>query len=99
LYKEKIMNTQDFEAQLKADNFGEIATVDKPIGYAMGEHQHPFEACALITKGDITLVVGGVSTTYGVGDVFRLPAQTPHHENAASNGVTYVVGRKYQAAA
>jgi quercetin dioxygenase-like cupin family protein len=91
------MNTQDFEAQLKADNFGEIVTLEKPIGYAMGEHTHPFEARALITKGDITLTVNGVSTTYGVGDVFRLPAQTPHHENAVLHGVTYLVGRKQEA--
>ena len=93
------MNTQDFEAKLKADHFDEITLVEKPVGYVMGEHQHPFEARALITKGDITLVVAGVSTTYHVGDIFRLPAQTPHHENAAPNGVTYVAGRKHLAAA
>ncbi len=93
------MNTQDFEAQLKADNFDEITLLEKPVGYAMGEHQHPFEARALITQGDITLIVNGVSTTYGVGDIFRLPAQTPHHENAAAHGVTYLVGRKHPVSA
>lgn len=93
------MNTQDFEAQLKADNFDEITLLEKPVGYAMGEHKHPFEARALITKGDITLTVNGVSTTYGVGDIFRLPAQTPHHESAAPHGVTYLVGRKHPATA
>ena len=90
------MNTQDFEAQLKAEKFDEIALVEKPVGYAMDEHQHPFEACALITQGAITLTVSGVSTTYGVGDIFRLPAQTPHLENAAPHGVTYIAGRKHQ---
>ena len=93
------MNIQEFEAQLKADNFDEITLLEKPIGYAMGEHTHPFEARALITQGDITLTVNGVSTTYGVGDIFRLPAQTPHHENAAPNGVTYLVGRKHPVSA
>ena len=93
------MKTQDFEAQLEAEQFDEIALVEKPVCYAMGEHQHPFEACALITKGDITLTVSGVSTTYGVGDIFRLPALTPHHENAATHGVTYIAGRKHQARA
>ena len=63
----------------------------------MGEHTHPFEARALITQGDITLTVNGVSTTYRVGDVFSLPALTPHHEDAAAYGVTYRVGRKQQA--
>ena len=93
------MNTQDFEAQLKADNFDEITLVEKPVGYAMGEHQHPFEARALITKGDITLTVNGVATTYAAGDIFRLPAQTPHLEDAAAHGVTYLAGRKHQSPA
>jgi quercetin dioxygenase-like cupin family protein len=91
------MNIQEFEAQLKADNFDDILTLEKPVGYAMGEHTHPFEARALITQGSITLTVDGVSTTYGVGDVFSLPALTPHHEDAAAHGVAYRVGRKQQA--
>lgn len=92
------MNRQEFEAGLKADSFGEIAAIDKPIGYAMGEHRHAFEARALITAGDITLVVNGVATRYAVGDIFRLPADTPHDETAGPNGVSYVVGRKQVAA-
>ena len=93
------MNTQDFEAQLIDENFGEIVTVEKPVGYAMGVHQHPFEAWALVTKGALTLQVAGVSTTYAAGDIFRLPAGTPHSESAISHGATYLAGRKHQAAA
>lgn len=93
------MTPQDFEAQLKSDNFDEITLVEKPVGYAMGEHQHPFEARALITKGDITLTVNDVVTTYAAGDIFRLAAQTPHHEDASAHGVTYLAGRKHQASA
>lgn len=88
------MNPQAFEARLKADHYGEIVTVEKLPGYVMGEHRHPFDACALITAGDITLVVDGVSTTYAVGDIFRLPAGTPHHEHAGADGVCYRVGRR-----
>jgi quercetin dioxygenase-like cupin family protein len=87
------MNPQAFEAELKAEHYGEIATVDKPVGYAMGEHRHDFDACALITAGEITLLVGGVSRTYAVGDIFRLPAGIPHHESAPA-GVSYLVGRR-----
>ena len=90
------MNIQNFGAQLKTDGFDEIALVEKPVGYAMGEHQHPFEARALITMGNITLTVNGMATTYAAGDVFSLPAQTPHFENAAAYGVTYLAGRKHQ---
>ena len=93
------MNTQDFEAQLKAENFDAGVTISKPAGYSMDDHAHPFEAWALIVEGDITLLVDGASTTYAAGDVFRLPAGKPHHESAVPNGVTYLVGRKYPVAA
>ena len=92
------MTPQEFEAKLKTENFNECVTVTKPVGYEMDDHEHPFEAWALIIEGDITLRVNGSSTTYAVGDTFRLPAQTLHHESAVPHGVTYLVGRKYSAA-
>ena len=88
------MNTQAFHDELKANGFDEALVIDRPIGYAMGAHQHPFDACALITAGDITLVVDGVSTRYGAGDVFRLAAGTPHHEAAGLQGVSFLSGRR-----
>ena len=90
------MNTQEFEASLKAGNYDEISTVSKDMGYQMGTHQHPFDACALITAGQIDLVVEGVSSSYKVGDIFRLSAGTVHTENASQFGVTYLVGRRNQ---
>jgi quercetin dioxygenase-like cupin family protein len=92
------MKLDEFEASLQAEGFGEIATVDRPAGYALGDHQHPFDACALITAGDITLMVGGVATHYAAGQIFRLPAGTPHHETVGANGVQYRVGRRHPAA-
>ena len=88
------MITQEFHDELKANRFDAAVAIDRAVGYAIGEHQHPFDACALITAGDITLVVGGVSTRYGVGDVFRLAAETPHLEAAGPQGVSYLSGRR-----
>ena len=92
------MNLDEFEASLQADSFGEITTVDRPAGYALGEHQHAFDACALVTAGNITLTVSGVVTHYAVGQIFRLPAGTPHHERVGVEGVQYRVGRRPTAA-
>ena len=83
----------------KAERYDEITTVDRAVGYALGEHQHPFDACALITAGDITLVVDGTSRNYAAGDIFRLPAGVVHQENAGPDGVSYLVGRRLVAAA
>ena len=88
------MNIHDFEARLKADHFGEAVPVDRAVGYALGEHQHPFDACALVTAGDFTLVVDGVSTCYRTGDIFRLAAGTPHLEAAGPQGASYLSGRR-----
>ena len=88
------MNTQEFHDELKANHFDAAVAIDRPVGYAMGEHQHSFDACALILAGDITLVVDGVSTCYRSGEVFRLPAGTPHLEAAGPQGVSYLSGRR-----
>ena len=93
------MNTQAFHDELTANGFDKAVAVDRPVGYAMEEHQHPFDACALITAGDITLVVDGVASRYRVGDIFRLPAGTLHLEAAGPQGVSFLSGRKPQAAA
>ncbi len=89
------MNPHEFEASLKADNYDEITQVSKVVGYQMGEHQHPFDACALITAGQIAIAVDGVSNDYKAGDVFHLAAGVVHTEDASQFGVTYLVGRRH----
>ncbi len=93
------MNTDAFEAGLKADGYQVITTITKEPGYRMDAHTHPFDACALITAGDITLDVAGKATFYGTGDIFRLAAGTPHSESAGAQGVSYCVGRRTGSAA
>lgn len=88
------MNQQEFEAALKAENYPEIVNISKEVGYQMHEHIHEFDAYALILQGDITLTVGGISTTYKAGETFRLAAHTPHEESAIPHGVNYLVGRR-----
>ena len=88
------MNPMEFEASLRNDQYDEIVTVEKPAGYRMAEHQHPFDACALITQGDFYITVNGVEMTYHTGDIFRLSAGTAHLERAGASGATYLAGRK-----
>lgn len=84
----------DFETQLRSQGYQEVAAISRDAGYALGEHSHPFDACALIVSGDITLTVAGVASTYAVGSVFELPRNTPHHEHAGAQGVSYIAGRR-----
>jgi hypothetical protein len=91
------MNRDEFDSMLQAEEFGEITDVQRDGTYALGDHAHPFDACALITAGDITLTVNGVATHYAAGEIFRLAAHTPHLEHAGPQGVQYRVGRRHVA--
>ena len=92
------MTPDEFKNLLKAEQFGEINIIEREIGYVLGDHQHPYDVCALITSGEITLVVDGVSTTYAAGDIFRLSVGTVHHEYAGPMGANIWAGRRHQVA-
>ena len=89
------MNVQQFEASLQAERYDEIVPIEKAPGYQLGEHRHPFDACAMITAGESQIAINGDARTYRVGDVFRVPAQTAHTEAAGPLGVQYLAGRRH----
>jgi quercetin dioxygenase-like cupin family protein len=88
----EIKNT--FESRLSQEGYQEVAMISRDGSYSLGEHTHPFDACALILEGRIRLQVAGVDALYKAGDVFTLPRNTAHHEWAGEQGVTYLAGRR-----
>jgi quercetin dioxygenase-like cupin family protein len=88
------MTQEEFEGALAAQGYASAVLVQQPVGYEMGEHQHPFDAFAFITQGEITVEVAGVAKSYPAGSTFQLPANTPHKESALLHGVSYLAGRR-----
>jgi quercetin dioxygenase-like cupin family protein len=88
------MDLPAFEAELQSQGYQVVTTVKQAPGYALGDHAHGFDACALITEGAFTITVQGQARHYQKGDIFRLPAGTVHSEYAGPNGVTYLAGRR-----
>jgi quercetin dioxygenase-like cupin family protein len=88
------MTREEFEAALAAQGYASAVLVQQPVGYAMGEHRHPFDTFALIVQGEITIEVNGASQSYPTGSTFKLPANTPHKESALLQGVSYLAGRR-----
>jgi quercetin dioxygenase-like cupin family protein len=88
------MSPSEFEAMLMAEQFDEVVTISREPNGTVPKHSHPFEAKALITKGQISIVVDEVQRAYKVGDVFHLDAHVEHLETYGPDGVTYLVGRK-----
>ena len=88
------MKQTDFETEAQAGGYAAPVLVTKAPGYAMGDHDHPFDAFALITAGQIDIGVAGKVHSYKVGEVFRLPRHTVHTESALALGVTYLAARR-----
>lgn len=87
------MQQDIFIADLKADGFNEAVTVTREPGI-LEEHTHEFEAKALVLDGELSICAAHGEKLYRVGDVFHLPAGTPHSERYGPSGVRYLVGRK-----
>ena len=88
------MTPEEFDTAQQADSYSPAIPIERPVGYSLADHQHPFDACALITAGEITLTVDGQSRTYAAGEIFRLPAGTEHLEHAGPEGVSYLSCRR-----
>ena len=88
------MEREVFMKILAAEGFKETVTVTREPSGFLDMHAHPFEAKALILRGELLLKVEGAAQSYQAGQVFHLPSGTPHSEQYGPQGVEYLVGRR-----
>ena len=89
------MNRDQFTETLRIGQFNEVLEKSLPANEHNAVHSHEFDVRALVTQGEITLTVDGISTPYRDGEIFTLAAGCEHLEDGGSVGVTYLVGRRY----
>lgn len=85
---------KEFEAAAKADGFGEV--VERHWGplTVVDTHHHPFDAHALVVRGEMWLTEGDITRHLLAGDTFDLVRSTPHAERYGNTGATYWVARR-----
>lgn len=88
------MNQDAFLKMLSQDGFPEPVLVVRERGGFLDNHSHPFEVKALVTQGQIDIVIDGLKRTYLVGDVFHLLHSQEHAESYGNQGVQYLASRK-----
>lgn len=86
------MNAEEFRQQLQGQGY-EFVTVARESG-ALDQHQHDFEARALILRGEITISTEAGTQVYRPGDIFHLQAGQPHRESYGPQGVEYLAARR-----
>jgi uncharacterized cupin superfamily protein len=89
-----MVDTTAFKKRLQREGF--IACDVKALdpGTTTTAHDHPFDVCALVLDGEISLTVDGTETCYRPGDVFTMAAGCVHAERIGAAGVRYLPGRR-----
>jgi quercetin dioxygenase-like cupin family protein len=87
-------NFQEFEAELRAQDFDEVVEVNWPPNAVIDTHQHAFAAKALVVRGEMWLTIGSHTQHILPGGTFELTAAQPHAERYGAEGATYWVGRR-----
>jgi hypothetical protein len=88
------MNQTAFLDLLTKGEFPAPICVLQECGGFVESHSHPYEIKALVTRGQIDIVIDGIKTSYLAGDVFHLLSNQIHSESYGGNGVQYLASRK-----
>ena len=87
----------EFEAAARREGFDEVAERTWPANAEAATHAHPFAVKALVTEGEMWLIVGDSERHLVAGDEFTLQPDEPHAERYGPQGATYWAARRYAA--
>jgi quercetin dioxygenase-like cupin family protein len=83
-----------FEADARAEGFGEVVERRWAAGTVVDLHTHPFALKARVVQGEMWLTVGDAVRHMLPGDTFALEREVPHAERYGAEGATYWVARR-----
>jgi quercetin dioxygenase-like cupin family protein len=89
-----ITTLEEFTAAELAKSPAEVLERFWAADTVVAEHTHPFDANALIIKGEMWLTCGGQTQHLRPGDRFAVPRGTPHAERYGPEGTTFWVARR-----
>lgn len=84
----------DFRNAALAAGFDEALARTWAPGQVLHDHQHPFDAEALVVQGEMWLSDAQGTRHLQPGDTFALARGTVHAERYGPNGATYWVARR-----
>jgi quercetin dioxygenase-like cupin family protein len=93
------LSFQQFESQLRALGFDTVVERKWGPSAVADTHSHPFEARALVVKGEMWLTIDGMTRHLKAGDRFELLPGQLHSERYGHEGAVYWVGRRHAAEA
>ena len=85
---------ETFAAQARRDGFNEVLERSWAPDERVPTHSHPFDARAVVVRGEMWLTVGDDIRRLGPGDRFELARDVAHDERHGPLGATYWVARR-----
>jgi mannose-6-phosphate isomerase-like protein (cupin superfamily) len=83
------------EQQLRQEGFRHVFAWQDGAHAHYADHTHPVDTAHVILDGEMTLTVGGTTTTYRAGDrPPDIPAGAVHSARMGPHGCRYLVGEK-----
>ena len=87
---------ESFQRAARANGFDEIVERRWPPSTVLETHTHPFAVRALVTEGEMWLIVGDSERHLLPGDEFALEHEAPHAERYGLAGATYWAARRHR---
>jgi quercetin dioxygenase-like cupin family protein len=80
--------------QLRVEGFTHTYVWEDSPNACYSDHTHATETAHIILDGELTLIMGGQSKTYGAGERCDVPAGAVHAARMGPTGCRYLIGEK-----
>ena len=86
---------EEFQAEVQPQGYDQVLVREWAPNQRVDTHTHPFDANALVVRGELVLTCGDVARTLRAGERFTLARDQPHTEAYGPDGATFWVGRRH----
>lgn len=86
------MDEQELSRQLQREGFSHAYVWEDGPNAFYPEHTHDAETAHIILRGEMTLTMNGLATTYRVGGCCDVPAGRVHSARMGPQGCRYLIG-------
>lgn len=88
------IDVESLTRQLHAEGFTHTYVWQDGPNTFYAEHKHPIETAHVILDGDMTVIQGKTTKTFGAGERCDVPAGALHAARMGPRGCRYLIGEK-----
>jgi len=83
-----------FKSRKLSEGYDQVLVREWDPDFVTEPHEHPFDADAIVVKGELWLTTNGLTTHYKAGDAFKVGRGVTHAEKYGPEGAVFWAARK-----